>query len=248
MTSPSKEIYIYRKPSVTRSCSSDLGTVQEEREDDMERRSVFEGSLGEEEQTSEELRTGSDTGHILERSPQPSPRLRAVMKTKIKYHYMNPFQKFRARRRKPWKLVVQIVKVFLITIQVWVNNSRKLEKLNSFLSIKNSDVWGKQTAEFLINNRLWRIQNLNFVNPAQVASGLSPLYGQLRSNLMYKVDWSTLFDNWGNCFLISTLSPPPPPPSLLHWFWEVSSTKCLILKYLQPNKPISACRKDFFVN
>lgn len=118
MTSPSKEIYIYRKPSVTRSCSSDLGTVQEEREDDMERRSVFEGSLGEEEQTSEELRTGSDTGHILERSPQPSPRLRAVMKTKIKYHYMNPFQKFRARRRKPWKLVVQIVKVFLITIQI----------------------------------------------------------------------------------------------------------------------------------
>ena len=82
----------------------------------MERSSVFEGLLGEE-QTPEQLRTGSDTGNILG-SPQPSPRLREVMKAKIKYHYMNPFQKFRARRRKPWKLVVQIVKVFLVTIQV----------------------------------------------------------------------------------------------------------------------------------
>jgi len=116
MASTSKEVDIYRKPSVTRSCSSGLGTVHEERGNDMERSSVFEGLLGEE-QTPEQLRTGSDTGNILG-SPQPSPRLREVMKAKIKYHYMNPFQKFRARRRKPWKLVVQIVKVFLVTIQV----------------------------------------------------------------------------------------------------------------------------------
>lgn len=117
MTSVSKEIY--RKASVTRSYSSELGTVQEEREDDMERSSVFEDSLDSpgKEQTSEELSTGSDTGDLLG-SPQSSTRLREVMKTKIKYHYMNPFQKYRARRRKPWKLVVQIVKVVLITIQV----------------------------------------------------------------------------------------------------------------------------------
>lgn len=127
MTSVSKEIY--RKASVTRSYSSDLGTVREEREDDMERSLVFENSPGEE-QTSEELSTGSDTGSILG-SPQSSTRSREVMKTKIKYHYMNPCQKFRARRRKPWKLLVQIVKVFLITIQVCCNDSRKLEKLNN---------------------------------------------------------------------------------------------------------------------
>lgn len=120
MTSSSKTVY--RKLSVTRSCSSDLGTVLEEREDDednmesMERTcsSGLEDSLGEV-QTPEELRSGLDTGNIIER-PQISTR--DVMKTKIRYHYMNPFQKFRARRRKPWKLVVQIVKVVLITIQV----------------------------------------------------------------------------------------------------------------------------------
>ena len=114
MTSVSKEIF--RKPSVTRSYSRDLGTVHEERENNMERSSVFEDSLGGE-PTPEELSTGSDTDNILG-SPQSSTRLREVMKAKIKYHYMNPFQKFRARRRKPWKLVVQIVKVVLITIQV----------------------------------------------------------------------------------------------------------------------------------
>lgn len=122
MTSSSKAVvYVYRKPSVTRSCSSDLGTVLEEREDDedsmesMERTcgSGFEGSLGEV-QTPEELRSGLDTGNIIGR-PQISTR--DVMKTKIMYHYMNPFQKLQARRRKPWKLVVQIVKVVLITIQ-----------------------------------------------------------------------------------------------------------------------------------
>lgn len=114
MTSSSKAVYVYRKPSVTRSCSSDLGTVLEEREDDEDNMesmehtcsSGFEGSLGGV-QTPEELRSG-----------RPQISTRDVMKTKIRYHYMNPFQKFRARRRKPWKLLVQIVKVVLITIQV----------------------------------------------------------------------------------------------------------------------------------
>lgn len=114
MTSEAKGIS--RKPSVARSYSSDLGTVQEEIEDNMERSSVFEDSLGEQ-QAPEEPSSGSETGNIMG-SLQTSPSLREVMKTKIKYHYMNPFQKFRARRRKPWKLVVQIVKIVLITIQV----------------------------------------------------------------------------------------------------------------------------------
>ncbi|KAL9951562.1 hypothetical protein ACROYT_G044246 [Oculina patagonica] len=114
MTSPTKEIS--RKPSVTRSC--DLGTVPEELEHNkMDGNSVFERSFADQ-QAPEEPSSGSDTGNIMG-SLQTSPSLpREVMKTKIKYHYMNPFQKFRARRRKPWKLVVQIVKIVLITIQI----------------------------------------------------------------------------------------------------------------------------------
>ena len=133
MTSPTREIS--RKLSVTRSYSSDLGTVREEHEDvenNMDTTSVFERSLAAQ-QPHEEPSSGSDTGNIMG-SFRTSPSLREVMKTKIKYHYMNPFQKFRARRRKPWKLVVQIVKILLITLQVRFDDLKKLHKTLSFLS------------------------------------------------------------------------------------------------------------------
>ncbi|KAI1883018.1 hypothetical protein AGOR_G00240920 [Albula goreensis] len=37
---------------------------------------------------------------------------------KLKYFFMNPCDKFRARGRKPWKLTLQILKICLITIQL----------------------------------------------------------------------------------------------------------------------------------
>lgn len=136
MTSPTKEIS--RKPSVTCSHSSDLGTVREELEDNkMDCNSVFERSFADQ-QAPEEPSSGSDTRNIMG-SLHTSPCLREVMKTKIKYHYMNPFQKFRARRRKPWKLVVQIVKIVLITFQVRFDDLRKLDKHVIFLSVEISE-------------------------------------------------------------------------------------------------------------
>ena len=36
----------------------------------------------------------------------------------LKYFFMNPCQKFRAKRKVPWKLILQLVKVVLVTIQV----------------------------------------------------------------------------------------------------------------------------------
>lgn len=115
MTSPNREIY--RKPSVARSYTSELGTVQEEQTgDETDQTSVSERSIGGQ-QTQDDSSSGFDEGDVMA-SLQSSPSLREIMKTKIRYHYMNPFQKFRARRRKPWKLVVQIVKVALVTLQV----------------------------------------------------------------------------------------------------------------------------------
>ena len=43
---------------------------------------------------------------------------RQIVQAKIKYHFMNPFQKYRARGRKPWKLMIQIFKVIFVTLQV----------------------------------------------------------------------------------------------------------------------------------
>lgn len=37
---------------------------------------------------------------------------------RLKYFFMNPCEKYRARGRKPWKLMLQIVKIAIITVQV----------------------------------------------------------------------------------------------------------------------------------
>ena len=42
------------------------------------------------------------------------------MRARLKWHYMNSYEKYKAGGRKPWKLVVQIIKIFLVTAQVSV--------------------------------------------------------------------------------------------------------------------------------
>lgn len=120
----------FRKRSVARSYSSELGTVSEsgEEEDclcastylsDMNENSVFDRSYP----GQPILDTSSTLSGAPMQSIQTTPCPREVIKTKIRYHFMNPFQKFRARRRKPWKLVVQIVKIALVTLQVSIKYS-----------------------------------------------------------------------------------------------------------------------------
>ncbi|XP_076026331.1 mucolipin-3 [Genypterus blacodes] len=41
-----------------------------------------------------------------------------TLRRKIKYFFMNPCEKYHARGRKPWKLILQIVKIAIITIQL----------------------------------------------------------------------------------------------------------------------------------
>lgn len=41
------------------------------------------------------------------------------LRRRIKYFFMNPCEKYYARGRKPWKLLLQIVKIAVITIQVY---------------------------------------------------------------------------------------------------------------------------------
>lgn len=40
------------------------------------------------------------------------------LRRRIKYYFMNPCEKYHARGRKPWKLLLQIIKIAIITIQV----------------------------------------------------------------------------------------------------------------------------------
>ncbi|XP_070688304.1 mucolipin-3 isoform X2 [Pempheris klunzingeri] len=40
------------------------------------------------------------------------------LRRKIKFYFMNPCEKYHARGRKPWKLILQIIKIAIITIQL----------------------------------------------------------------------------------------------------------------------------------
>lgn len=63
----------------------------------------------------------------------------ADLRRRLKYYFMNPCEKYQARRRKPWKLMLQILKIALITAQVGCGpktagpNGRQLLPLFLFL-------------------------------------------------------------------------------------------------------------------
>lgn len=40
------------------------------------------------------------------------------MKRKLRYHFMTPCEKYKAKKRKPWKLAVQVLKILVVTLQV----------------------------------------------------------------------------------------------------------------------------------
>ena len=105
---------VHRKHSTERSFSSDLGPIEEETT--MADSPVFERPC-DVESSPVQNPSSPGSGSTFE-ATQRMPSLREIMKAKIKYHNMNPVQKYRARRRKPWKLIVQIVKIILITVQV----------------------------------------------------------------------------------------------------------------------------------
>ncbi|KAG8555243.1 hypothetical protein GDO81_017638 [Engystomops pustulosus] len=44
--------------------------------------------------------------------------LEDILKRKLMYHFMTPFEKFQACGRKPWKLCIQVLKTALVTIQL----------------------------------------------------------------------------------------------------------------------------------
>lgn len=41
-----------------------------------------------------------------------------TLRDDLRYYFMSPCEKYKARRQLPWKLTVQIVKIIMITIQV----------------------------------------------------------------------------------------------------------------------------------
>ena len=58
----------------------------------------------------------------------------ADLKERLNFHFMNPFQKWRypKRRRFPWKLLVQLASIILVTMQLIIFAGTKFT-LNDFI-------------------------------------------------------------------------------------------------------------------
>ncbi len=67
-----------------------------------------------------------------EEPPSPSPDDNAIadIKMKLKFYFMNPFEKwkFRDKRRFPWKLFMQLASIILVTWQVLSYNALLSDK------------------------------------------------------------------------------------------------------------------------
>ncbi|KAH7937793.1 hypothetical protein HPB49_016147 [Dermacentor silvarum] len=46
------------------------------------------------------------------------PNVRDRMRRKLRFFFMNPIEKYQAKKRIPWKLVLQVVKIALVTLQL----------------------------------------------------------------------------------------------------------------------------------
>ncbi|XP_078790376.1 mucolipin-3 isoform X2 [Oryzias latipes] len=57
-------------------------------------------------------------GHAAWSGPFPESTVVEDFRRRLKYYFMNPCQKYRARGRKPWKLMLQILKIAIITVQL----------------------------------------------------------------------------------------------------------------------------------
>ncbi|XP_074643851.1 mucolipin-3-like [Tubulanus polymorphus] len=49
-----------------------------------------------------------------------TPSMEDRLRRRLRFHFMNPCDKWKSRRRFPWKLILQLLKVFLVTFQLIV--------------------------------------------------------------------------------------------------------------------------------
>lgn len=65
------------------------------------------------------LTTSPGYGTQAGASPAPPPPLEEEdLRRRLKYFFMSPCDKFRAKGRKPFKLMLQVVKILVVTVQV----------------------------------------------------------------------------------------------------------------------------------
>nr|XP_039266797.1 mucolipin-3-like [Styela clava] len=79
-----------------------------------------------------------------------TPHLEERMRRRLKYFFMNPCQKYQAKRRKPYKLFLQILKIVIVTAQLTLFGESNLALSN--FKLENNEVF---QASFLGHNRTY---------------------------------------------------------------------------------------------
>lgn len=57
-------------------------------------------------------------GYGTQAEASPAPPEEEDLRRRLKYFFMSPCDKFRAKGRKPFKLMLQVVKILVVTVQV----------------------------------------------------------------------------------------------------------------------------------
>ncbi|KAK4303951.1 hypothetical protein Pmani_024076 [Petrolisthes manimaculis] len=80
----------------------------------------------------ESTTTNTTTGLF---SPDITPER---MRRRLKFHFMNPMEKWQAKRRFPWKLLLQIVKILVVTAQLCLFAQQRFNHVNYLWDTKIS--------------------------------------------------------------------------------------------------------------
>lgn len=77
-----------------------------------------------------------------------TPHLEERMRRRLQYFFMNPCQKYKAKKRKPYKLLLQIIKIALVTSQLCIFGQSNLNMV--YFKHKNDNI---MTMAFLRSNQ-----------------------------------------------------------------------------------------------
>ncbi|KAL5506143.1 hypothetical protein EMCRGX_G007720 [Ephydatia muelleri] len=105
-----------------------------------------------------------------------------LMKRRIRFHFMNPFEKwaYRGRRRFPWKLLLQLLNVVLVVTQLCVFASTKFE-LTDFVNQNRQTL-----VQMFINNIADPDDIATFNSPVSTVYTFDDLFDQIAvTSMMY---------------------------------------------------------------
>ena len=101
------------------SIESDIETIKQNSENVNKRlESIEENQFEEESNTMSSTSFDQNPRPLTE--PQLTPHMRDRFRRKLRYYFMSPIDKWRAKRRFPFKLLIQVLKIILVTLQLMI--------------------------------------------------------------------------------------------------------------------------------